>query len=392
MSLRRIFDLDSRQAWLRATLLAACFLTMLASAPLWLNSRPYPLLPMAGWIPLLTSPWGKVLFGGVLGALALASWFYRPGVILFLGGSLFLAFADQSRWQPWFYMYWVMLLLTLPKEPVAMAGCRFALSAVYVWSGLQKCNPEFFSLVVPWFVKPAAASLPAGMATVLQWAVALAPAVEVFIGIGLWLPRTRKAALLAAGVVHLSALVFLGPLGHEHNWIIWPWNLVMLALVVILFPGADLPQNWAELRRSSWSVALLALFWLLPILSFFGRWDSYLSFSLYSGHLTKSDIFISASVRERLPAALLEFVVPTPAPFNEQVQGPYVVLVELWADKILKTPPLPEARSYRNVARYLTSFASDPNDVHLVLIPRVGKVLFYRGGDLRPTAGIPLNL
>ena len=137
---------------------------------------------------------------------------------------------------------------------------------------------------------------------------------------------------------------------------------------------------------------MVALFWLLPVLSFFGKWDSYLSFSLYTGRLTKADIFISASLREKLPLALHEFIVPTPTPFNEQLQGPYVVLVELWADKILRTPPLPEARNYRNVARYLASFATNPNELHLVLIPRVGKPLFYGGGDLRPEAGIPLDL
>ena len=38
------------------------------------------------------------------------------------------------------------------------------------------------------------------------------------------------------------------------------------------------------------------------------------------------------------------------------------------------------------------SFAADPNELHLVLIPRVGKPLFYRGGDLRPESGIPLDL
>lgn len=53
---------------------------------------------------------------------------------------------------------------------------------------------------------------------------------------------------------------------------------------------------------------------------------------------------------------------------------------------------LPEARNYRNAARYLASFATDPNELRLVLIPRVGKPLFYQGGDLRPRAGIPLDL
>ncbi len=97
-------------------------------------------------------------------------------------------------------------------------------------------------------------------------------------------------------------------------------------------------------------------------------------------------------MRERLPPALREFVVPTPAPYNEELQGPYVVLVELWADKVLRVPPLPEARNYRNVARHLAGYAADPNEVRLVLIPRAGPVLFYRGSDLRPAAGVPLPL
>ena len=138
-----------RLGWLRVTLLAACLLTMLASAPLWLNSRPYPPLPVAQWFPVLSGPWDQLAFGLVLASLAAALWRYRPAVICFLAGSLFLALLDQARWQPWFYMYWIMLLLTLAEENAALAGCRLALAAVYVWSGVQKFNPDFFNLVAP---------------------------------------------------------------------------------------------------------------------------------------------------------------------------------------------------------------------------------------------------
>jgi hypothetical protein len=365
---------------------------MLASAPLWQNSRVYPILPVSGWFPVLAAPWDLYLFVGVLMALGVAAWNYRAGVAAFLAGSLFLALGDQSRWQPWFYMYWVMLLFTLAKDSTAIAACRVALCAVYFWSGLQKCNPDFFKLIAPWFVKPAGEWLPGGVLTVLRWPVMAAPFIEMLIGIGLWLPRTRRIAIGASLLVHGSALIFLGPAGHHHNWIIWPWNLVMPALAILLFPRSPLGEGRAALLQGRWAAAVLGLFCLLPTLSFFGRWDSYLSFSLYSGHLTKADIFISAAVRNRLPPEVQPFVVPTPQPYNEQVQGPHVVLVELWADKVLKVPPLPEARNYRNVARYLARFADDPNDVRMVLIPRVGKLLFYRGSDLRPEAGIPLNL
>lgn len=377
---------------LRTALVTACLLTMLASAPLWQNSRVFPVLPIAGWFPVLPAPWDSGLFLFVLASLASSCWRYRPGVSLFLASSLLLALGDQSRWQPWFYMYWVMLLFTLTQGTTAIVACRVALCAVYFWSGLQKCNSHYFELVVPWFVKPAAAWLPSFITTAFQWAVAAAPGIEILIGLGLWFARTRLIAIVTACAIHLGALLFLGPLGHQHNWIIWPWNLVMPALVWILFPRGRLEPAWSALRESLWVKPALALFCLLPTLSFFGKWDSYLSFSLYTGHLTKADIFISAAVRDRLPSEIQPFVVPTPQPYNEQVQGAYVVLVELWADKILKVPPLPEARNYRNVARYLAGFASDPNDVRMVLIPRVGKVLYYRGGDLRAEAGVPLNL
>lgn len=365
---------------------------MLASWPLWLGTRVFPPLPISTSFAVLSAPWDIVAFGIVLVSLASIYWLPRWGMGLFLISSLFLVLADQCRLQPWFYMYWVMLLLSLAKGDSALTACRIALSAVYVWGGLQKLTPEFFNLVAPWFVKPAAAWLPEAIVDVLKWGVFTAPFVEVFVGIGIWFRRTRTAALVATIVIHVIAVLFLGPLGHKHNWIVWPWNLVMPVLVLILFPREAPTHLWTSLRSSAWSFIVVALFCLLPILSFFGKWDSYLSFSLYTGKLTKADIFISANLREKLPPQLHEFIVATPAPFNEQLQGPYVVLTELWADKILRTPPLPEARNYRNVARYLASFASDPNDLRMVLIPRVGKPLFYRGSDLRPEAGIPLDL
>ena len=361
---------------------------MLASTPLWLSTRVYPLLPAADWWPVPHSPWDRIIFGAVLASLVLATWRYRSGVICFLVTSLYLAFSDQGRWQPWFYMYWIMLLLTLAPPSAALRSCRFAISAVYIWSGIHKCNPDYFNIAVPWLAKAGAEWLPSFGMTMLQGALAAAPAVEIFIGFAVWFQKTRTVAIVVCIVVHLTALVLLGPLGHKHNWIVWPWNLVMPVLLVMLFSirlerGRPCPR---------WAAVVTALFCVLPVLNFFGWWDSYLSFALYSGKLTKADLFISEEVRNRLPPAMKEFVVPTPPPYNEEIQGPYVVLVELWADKILRVPPLPEPRGYRAVARFVAKYAADPNDVRLVLIPKVGPILFYRGSDLRPEAGVPLNL
>src|SRR5436305_10793775 len=97
--------------WLRRVLLAACGITLCLSAPLWLNVRAYPVLPVAGTFPVLLRPWDILLFVAVLLFLGIAFWKYRLGVAGFLFTSLWLALQDQNRWQPWFYLYWVMLLL-----------------------------------------------------------------------------------------------------------------------------------------------------------------------------------------------------------------------------------------------------------------------------------------
>jgi hypothetical protein len=80
---------DRRTAWLRAILLGAIFLGLIASAPVWANARPYPLLPIADWFPILPAPWDKCFFGVMLLALVLACWFYWWAVIVFLSTSLF---------------------------------------------------------------------------------------------------------------------------------------------------------------------------------------------------------------------------------------------------------------------------------------------------------------
>src|SRR5688572_26068758 len=280
-------------AWLRLILIGSAFLGLLASAPLWQTNRAYPLLPVASWFPALPPPVDQVVFALTLLSLLSAIRFYRPCVMFFLATTFILYLGDQNRGTPWLYMYWIMMLLTLFPDPIALAGCRFALSAIYFWGGLQKLNPRFFALVPEWFVAPAYHWGLGFLFPVLKASIAAAPAVEMFIGLGLWMPRLRWVAMAAASMVHVFALIFLGPLGHNYNWVVWPWNLGMLALVLALFPANSLRDALAHLRRSRSGVAVVALFCLLPALSFRGWWDSYFSFALYSGNLATADIFVT---------------------------------------------------------------------------------------------------
>ncbi len=379
---RPFAGLDGRSAWLRAILLGACFLSLLASAPAWLNAHPFPLLPIAAWFPVLPAPWDSVYFALMLLSLAFAGWCFRPAVIFFLVAG-FLAFCeDQNRGQPWFYLYWVMLLLNLLPPPVRIAACRWALSAAYIWSGLQKCQSGFFNRVPAWFVAPAEHwHLPAGAINLLRWAVACAPFVELGIGLGVWVPRFRRAAIAGAVGVHLTALLFLGPLGYNYDLVVWPWNLAMIALVYALFwraPDVRVTQTFTQLRRSKPALFVLALFSFLPILSFAGWWDSYFSFSLYSENQSKADIFLSQTLADSFPPQLRRYVHPLRQAYDPRFQGPFVFDFQAWGYDELRVPPILEPRNYRSIFAFLRRSCNDSPDLRMIIAPRRGPMIFYQ--------------
>jgi hypothetical protein len=392
---RPFAGLDRRVAWLRATLLVACLLGMIISTPLWLNARVFPLLPVSRSLPILPAPLDKCFFATMLLALVLAAWRYRPAIIYFLAASLLAFFTDQNRGQPWCYLYWVLLLLTLLPEPTSLAACRLAFSVSYIWGGFQKLQPAFFNRVPDWFVAPATTRwhLPAEFVEILRGAVALAPFAELFIGIGLWWPKLRPAALVAVALLHCSALLFLGPLGYNYDQVIWPWNVAMIAIAFVLFSQSPLvepgpapdsnalsfSQNFAQLRRSKPATAILALFSFLPLLSFAGMWDSYFSFTLYAENQAKADIFVTQAFVNRLPPALRAHVHPLRQAFDPHLQGPFVFDFQSWGFKELRVPPILEPRNYQRIFHYLARYSREPEDLRMIVNPRSGPMTFYQG-------------
>ncbi len=383
---------DRRSAVLRGTLLLATILGLLASTPVWLNTRSFPLLPIVSGFPILPAPWDKVLFGLMLGALVAALWFHRTGVIVFLCASLLAYCGDQNRGQPWLYMYWVMLLLTLLPSAIALAACRWALAMVYLWGGIQKCNARFFEKVPGWFVSPAEKwPLPPFALDGLRWSAASAPFLEIAIAVALWFTLTRRTALIAITVLHLFAVLFLGPLGHNYNWVVWPWNLAMVVLAWTLFPkdgepasaNPDLSNTLVLLRRSGMALAVLVPFSLFPLLSYSGRWDSAFSFALYSESNASANIFVTQRFADQLPPKLRAYLIPFPQ-YDPQHQGPFIFNFAPWAYEELHVPPLSEPRNFRAVFHALRPYAPEPADLRMIVGERGGRVMFHQGDQSWP--------
>ena len=407
---------DRRKIWLRVALLASTLLGLIASMPVWFNTRTFPLLPIVSGFPILPDPLDKCFFALMLASLVAAVWLYRQAVIVFLAASLFAYCGDQNRGQPWLYMYWVMLLLSLFPAPSAIAACRCAVSVIYVWCGIQKFNTRFFAVTPEWFVAPAANwHLPQAVLDLLKLAVKSAPFVELAIGLLLWFPTLRRAAFIAVILTHAFALLFLGPLGHNYNWVVWPWNLAMIALVFGLFAReklfekqtpatveasklkpddrakkshkpvpaaptfAGFSETFGELRRSRPALCIVALFGLLPVLSYSGRWDSYFSFSLYSENLAVANIFVTESFRDNLPVHLKHHAQKFPQDYDAQHQGPYTFSFTGWGFEETHVPPISEPRNFENVYRTLLPYAKTPADLRMILGPRSGLVIFREG-------------
>lgn len=406
---------DRRTAWLRAVLLFATLSGLIASTPLWFNARIYPLTPIASWFPILPAPWDKCLFGMMLAALVVAGWLYRQAVIAFLVLSLFAYCQDQNRGQPWLYMYWVMLLLTLFPAPTPITACRLAMAAVYLWSGVQKCNARFFKVAPAAFISPAQNwHLPAIIIRLLEACVAASPFVEIAIALALWIPGTRRPAIVTVALLHLGALLFLGPLARNYNAVVWPWNLAMIALIWVLFSTSklfpspadtlqpassklspkkssaaehtdtsgsqiDLSRTLRDVLRSKPALIIVALYSLLPVLSFVGKWDSYFSFALYSENLAVANVFVTKEFHDQLPRDLQRYARPFPLAYDPQRQGPYTFGFDEWCYETMHVPPLPEPRNFRVMYNLLRRYAKKPSDLRMIIGTRGGPVIFYEG-------------
>jgi len=408
---------DRRVACLRGVLLAATLLGLLTSVPAWFNSRLYPLTPIASWFPILPSPWDKCLFGLMLATLVGAGWFHRQAIIAFLALSLFAFCQDQNRGQPWLYMYWVMLLLTLFPPSASIAACRLGMTAVYLWSGIQKCNARFFKVVPSSFISPAQNwHLPPILIRLLEAGVAASPFIEIAIALALWIPGARRPALAVVVLLHAGALLFLGPFARNYNTVVWPWNLAMVALIWVLFSTSklfpatttpqpalsklspkkspasgpamasalqiDLGQSFRELLRCKPALIIVAPFALLPVLSFAGKWDSYFSFALYSENQAIANVFITKEFGDGLPAEMRGYVKPFLQDYDPVHQGAYGFAFEQWCYESMHVPPLPEVRGFRVMYQFLRTYAKKPSDLRMIIGTRGGKVIFYEGDNV----------
>jgi hypothetical protein len=428
---------SDRVVWLRVTLALASLAGLLLSAKLWLSARWYPLTPISAALPAIPPPidlWLFLLL--VLLAVAVVVSGSRWIALAFVGLLTLLCLWDQSRWQPWVYQYAFMLVALaiapggasrLEQAPQVLATCRVIVASLYVWSGLQKLNAGFALEVVPYLAAPLIAWLPAAGGPV-SWALGgLIALFEVGVGSSLLMRRTRQWAVLGAAVMHVAIIATLGPWGKDWNRVILPWNVGMIALVVVLFwrigdvtardiilparallplrgalavravkaqradasgrhqawavAGALAPRQWRAEGPRVFHAIVLVLFGVMPLLSFVDAWDSYLSWSLYSGNTRRADLVIAEASRQAIPSELWRYT-------DAAAPDWHVLAFETWAMGELGVPPYPEERIFLNVARGVCAYGGTPAGVWLRISGKPGLLTGVRQAQVYACSGL----
>ena len=322
------------------------------------------MLPCFG-LGALPAPFDWALFLGALGlaGAAIARAWDRWIAVGLIGILLLLGIFDQMRWQPWAYQYMLCL------APMAFVGrsddragmlagldcVRLILIAIYVWSGIHKFGVQFqrtyqSDVVVQWLEATSG-----WLRELILFSGKVVPWMEIAIGACLLLPRTRTIGVLVAAGMHASILLAMGPFGLGTNSVIWPWNVAMPCIVVVLFwrhRGFALVSIFSVKRLIPLAVCLAVLVVVMPSRTYSGKWDQYLGFHLYSGHHQRMALILENRRAAEMEDFFSPMMRPTAAASGQESQHqelPFAV----WAVQELNVPIPSEDRLLLGVAKQL---------------------------------------
>ncbi len=347
-----MFNKDQKLKLVKAIIALAFVAGILRSPHLWLNEgRFFPVIQLSYRISILPYPFDFLLLIFFIGFCFTWVFYAKKWIgIATLTSLLIILIQDQMRWQPWVYLYMLMLLPSLyqshkeENERVILICLQLIVAGVYVWSGIQKLNSNFIDDTVSLIIKVSGIELANPNWKKLGYAI---PCIEIFIGLALLIPKLRKIGIYGAASMHILVLFYLSPIVLHHNSVVYPWNVAMIIFVFLLFKNDDesFINSIHELRKHFLLFGTVALVWIFPVLNFFGCWDHYLSFSLYSGKPSRFYIAVEKTELQKIDKRLENYFVQIPG-----MQGGQLIDVDKWAFSELNVPFYPEVRSFKRLS------------------------------------------
>ena len=357
----------SRLEATRLLLMLGLLLGVLVSWRLWLTDRVFPHLTCFDWLGPFPQPWDKILFGVYL--LVITACLFQPKrrwvLGLLLGLSVLLALQDQVRWQPWFYLYLLGLAGFLHRshggwegrEHAVLGLLRFLFVAMYFWSGFHKLHPAFDNMFGQAFVGRLSETRMGWATDLLAQTQGAAPWVEMATALFLLLPVpiVRHLGVLMAVSTHLFILSLVGPFGLDENVVIWPWNVLMILLVPLVFWRIS-SFGWRDMAATPVKYCAVPLVVLVGIMPAFspGIWDRYFSFHLYSGRDQRVILVLNERALGALPEKYHPFLVPGAGKNIHELR------FKEWALAELKVPMPTEERHNLRLSKQLADLPYPP--------------------------------
>jgi len=275
-----------------------------------------------------------------------------------LTSLVLLLVLDQARLQPWVYQYILVLGVLLAytfqkkeKRSEVYPVLSMIIVFMYLYSGLSKINPTFFNEVSIWMIEPITQQVSVWAQGPFLMVSKGIPFLEIGVAVGLIFKSTRKYAGVILIMIHIFILILIGPLGHDWNSVVWPWNIFSILFILLLFiynKGLD----FRKIISASESLLFKFFFLLvcvLPILSFFNLWDSYLSFNLYSGNVHNGVLLFEEEAKGRLSSNYQDEIPMKPIP------GGYMVNIQQWSIEDISVPSNPSVRVYKSIVSQVCS-------------------------------------
>lgn len=365
----------TRLKLIKSVLALGLLFSILFSHNLWAGQRWFPTCSLIQDF-YVAPPYDYILFGLeiVLLLLLLIAPQTRLYIFLVLVLHIVWILLDQNRLQPWFYIYSIMLLVlffynwridNVNNYYSFFIILQLCLAAVYVYSGLQKFNPAFIKETYPWFIKPLQAVFSERQMISLNKTGYIIPFYEIALGFMLLIKPIRYIAIPMAICLHLAIVILMGPFGNNYNSVVWPWNIFMILLVILLFSGKTTERYFAisHLFKVPVFYLVILMFWIMPAFNLFNKWETYLSFSLYSGNNHDGKIILSNNAYGNLPLYIRHYV--------KTESDMYILYPKRWCLEELNAPMYPERRIFDKVTRHLQKLTStNTEDVKLVYIEK----------------------
>lgn len=330
-------------------------------------ARTFPRVPFFFESPIFVDQLLAII---LIVSLISAIFFERLKVFLItvIASLILLIVFDQMRLQPWVYQYLLLLVVFALAEKDSnktLGLAQIIIAALYFWSGLQKLNYSFLHETLPLLLAPIQNLFPSIHLPFVFLGIAAA-LIETLIGGGLLFRKTRNLAVCLAVAMHTTILILLIIKGF--NSIVWIWSGALIGLVIAAFWKSEIsiPQIFKTTFNLKEKIVLIifAASVLLPVLSFFGLWDMYLSGALYSGNAEIAVMRIDENLFENLPPKARQSV------FQTQSTNDKILPFFEWSIAELNVPAYPEQRISKQIAREVCKSANDKSKVELILKER----------------------